>query len=364
MKPFARVSVNVPQVSGQFDYSIPIELQAQIVVGSLVVVPFGKQVVQGIILELLNEPAVPETRPIEAIVESDPVVTQDQVILAGDLARANYSTISSYLDLMLPPGLGQHADVRIHLVAKPGEVSLTPLQKRLLLLLEKRGDLRGSQIDAALPNFSWRATLPSLVKLGIVTSQSFLPPPTIRPKVMRTAQFLANTDDLSRLGRANNQVRERRKRVLDFLEIEAIPVNVIWVYAETGANAGDLEKLSELGHLILGETEVWRDPLANLPPVLTKAPILTEDQSRIMQTVSDQIHAKAELKPILVHGITGSGKTEIYLKAVEETLLRGKQAIILVPEISLTPPNRAAILCPFPWQGRIDPLQTLTRRTL
>jgi len=352
MPNFARISVNIAQVSGVFDYSLPPEICARVSVGSLVEIPFGRQIVQGIVVDLIEEASVPETKPVAAVIETEPVVTSAQIQLAAELARANFSTLSSFLDLMVPPGLSQHADVRLHLL--PGQLpdKLTPLQARIIALLNKRGDLRGSQLDAALPNIEWRASLPGLVKQGVLTSQAFLPPPNVRPKVVRTALFLGDVPDteegLALLGRNTGNLRERRKRVLDFLKSEAIPVQVTWVYVETGANLADLEKLSELGLILLSETEVWRDPLAHLKPVLTVSPVLTNEQEMVMTVVTDQIQGKSKRKPILLHGITGSGKTEIYLKAVEETLAQGKQAVILVPEISLTPQTAKRFFARFP----------------
>lgn len=351
MTRFARISVNIAQVSGVFDYTIPDELASTIQIGSLVQVPFGRQVVQGIVTALPQEAMVAETRLVDALIESEPVVTRAQIELAEGLARQNFSTIAAFLDLMIPPGLSQHADVRVQLQGEPEINSLSPTQERIVSLLKKRGEMRGSQLQSTLPNTDWRSSATALAKQGILTLTPFLPPPSVRPKVLRTSLFLGNVpadeEGLKVLGRGA-ELRARRKRVLDYLESEAIPVTVNWVYAETGANSADLERLSELGLIQLGETEVWRDPLANLKPVLTTAPELTPDQLQVMSMVDAQIRDAAKRVPILLHGVTGSGKTEIYMKAVEEVLAQGKGAFILVPEISLTPQTARRFFARFP----------------
>ncbi|KAF0110912.1 MAG: primosomal protein N' (replication factor Y) (superfamily II helicase) [Chloroflexi bacterium] len=348
---YARIAVNIPQICGLFDYLVPPELHGQIHIGSLVIVPFGKQTVQGIVFSLPEEPAVMEPRPIESVLEKEPVVTQYQIKLAEWMAQENLTSLSACLHLMLPPGLSQHADVLLHLVNHEDLPDLSPLQIRIVNLLKKRGDLRGHQMDAALPRADWRKSLPGLVKRGIVQSQSILQQPAIRPKVIRTAQFLANLagdENLKQLGRANTPSFARRKRVLDFLQEEAIPVNVTWVYAETGANSADLTHLAELGLILLSETEIWRDPLANLLPVFATSPHMTPEQELVVTHIKKQLIREIVVKPNLLQGVTSSGKTEVYLIAVEETLALGKQAIILVPEISLTPQTVRRFFARFP----------------
>ena len=274
MPHYARISINIAQLTELFDYHIPGEFEGLIQPGSLVNVPFGKQTVQGIVVNLLDEPAVAETKDIEAIIESEPALTSHQLKLAEWMAEENLSTLPVCLDLMLPVGLSQHADVLLKLLPAESTADLTPVQQRILAALKKRGDLRGRQLDAALPKVNWRESLPGLVKRNLVHSQPILPPPSVKPKVLRTAQFSAEPgweeDGNITLGRISAPASQRRRAVLKFLQEQAIPINVAWVYAETGAVTADLNFLAEQGLILLGETEIWRDPLENLRPVLTR----------------------------------------------------------------------------------------------
>jgi primosomal protein N' (replication factor Y) len=147
---------------------------------------------------------------------------------------------------------------------------------------------------------------------------------------------------------------ERRQAIVRMLIREAGPVDVSWIYAESGGSLADLYALQERGLVVFGESEVWRNPLADLDLQPRPAPPLTRDQESVLQAILSSLEKAGsgkEILPILLHGVTGSGKTEIYLRAVEETLARGMQAVILVPEIALTPQTVRRFLSRFP--GRV-----------
>ncbi len=137
-------------------------------------------------------------------------------------------------------------------------------------------------------------------------------------------------------------------RIVTLLSSEARPLPISDIYSETGATINHLRRLAKLDVIRLGAEEVWRDPLADRDFTPAQAPLLTADQARVWGRVKvamieagdgtangdvDQTEAPA----FVLHGVTGSGKTEIYMRAIDFALLRGQQAIVLVPEIALTP---------------------------
>jgi primosomal protein N' (replication factor Y) len=147
----------------------------------------------------------------------------------------------------------------------------------------------------------------------------------------------------------------RRQKILSFLLGKTEPVDVDWVYAQVDRRSlDDLKKLNELGLIMLREEEAWRDPLAGLAYDPSFPPELTDDQRTAWGQIEKGIEKSLkgeEVPPSLLHGVTGSGKTEIYLKAVAEVLKRGKQAIVLVPEIALTPQTVRRFMARF--HGRV-----------
>jgi primosomal protein N' (replication factor Y) len=371
--PYARIAVNLPAVTGEFDYHLPEELIGRVGPGHLVSVNFGNQLTQGVVLELVPQPAVQTTKPVLSLLDPEPVLTAAQVELARQLAEATLNPLAAMIDLMLPPGLSQHTDVLYRLSTHWKDTQAAPfpeIQKRLLALLAARGPLRGRQIDRHFERVDWRKSAQPLLRQKILEGQSVLPPPSVRPKFIRTTQLAVPPNEaeaaMSTLGKTP-ATQERRQRALRFLiqEPEAVAVN--WVYAEAGCNLADLQELDERGLIRLFETEIFRDPLGKLAGKETGKPgnrelTLTMEQAAALDEILRAFHPPTSglqppasnfqppNSPFLLHGVTGSGKTEIYLRATAEALRRGQQALILVPEIALTPQLVHRFLERFPGQ--------------
>jgi primosomal protein N' (replication factor Y) len=434
MTTYLEIAVNVPNVAGVFHYHLPDEMEGQVQPGHLVVVPFGRQRVQGLVLRQVQHPAVAQTRPVQELVDDQPVLTLPMLKLAEELGRTTLAPLAACVDLMLPPGLSQQSETLYQLRTRPdGDLKgLSPTQKRLVSLLQKRGALRTRQLERALPRHAWQKAARKLVRSGWISTQIVLPEPTTRPKMVRTVQLASAPDDvrkqmdslgtalrrarlivapdqaaaqMSKLGRTGSKALERRQAMLQILLEHVQPVETSDLYAQTGGNLGDLGKLHELGLVALeehasptmqrrqamlqallqasapldvsvlyaesggnlndlrfleqrglvslGESEIWRNPLAQYDHQPLEAPALTQDQQSVWEKIAawlDEAAGGLLVKPVLLHGVTGSGKTEIYLRAVENVLRLGRQAIVLVPEIALTPQTVRRFLGRFPGQ--------------
>jgi primosomal protein N' (replication factor Y) len=363
---YLEIAVSVPHVSGVFHYHLPPNLENKISVGCLVSVPFGSQIVQGVVLRHVEQPEVPDTKSVLELVDPSAVLTRHQLRLAKWLSYNYLAPLSTCVHLMLPPGLVQHAD-NLYSLCKPNQVNKeepthtasgsTLMREKLISLLKRRGPLRGAQIDAALPHLDWRPSARSMVNEGILTSQSILPRPRVHPKHARTVQLSLPPAEIEKqmvsVGKPDSPSFHRRQAMLRVLLRERNGIDVSWLYAESGGTAQDLSVLEELGFVSLGETEVLRDPLANIEYIPEQPPELTRDQTKVFEVVQSYLRksASGEIVPaVLLHGVTGSGKTEIYLRLVQETIQLGRHAFILVPEIALTPQTIRRFVNRFPGQ--------------
>jgi primosomal protein N' (replication factor Y) (superfamily II helicase) len=358
---FARVAVNIPALSGVFDYAIPGDMSAKTVPGSLVTVPFNRQTVQGVVTALPPQPAVADPKSISTLLDPLPVLTPQQLDLAFHLSESTLSPLAAVIGLMLPPGLSQQADTLYTLFAREtAHLELSPTQTRIVTLLNERGPLRGRQIERHFARVDWRKSAEALVRRGVLGKTSVLPTPTARAKFVRTAQ-LAVTPEAARaamddLGKTE-ATQTRRRAALEFLVNEAEAVNVSWAYAASGCNLADLQELAERELIVLGETEIWRDPLEKVTSNEKKGDEfqLTQAQESALAQILSTLNIQHST-PFLLHGITGSGKTEIYLRAAEQTLKNGRQVLILVPEIALTPQTVRRFMSRFP--GRVGILHS------
>lgn len=216
----------------------------------------------------------------------------------------------------------------------------------LLEIIAQSGDQVAIKPALKLANAT-RAHLEKLVEAGFVTvineSVSLNIPPD---------QVEAKLNELRKL--------DKPLRILNVLAREREPMDVSWLYAQADATLNDLKKLEEANLITLGERESLRDSMSERDFIAISAPTLTVEQAAAWDRVREAIREQGQqlmpfgdAKTFLLHGVTGSGKTEIYLRAIEETIRLGRSAIFLVPEISLTPQTIRRVAARFPAQTAV-----------
>ncbi|MBN1992539.1 MAG: primosomal protein N' [Anaerolineae bacterium] len=174
---------------------------------------------------------------------------------------------------------------------------------------------------------------------------------------------IALTLPVEQLTEAIVQLRGAQKHaaVLRLLAEEDGPVWIGWVYAQTDATLPTLRDLAKAGLISLDEARRWRDPLAGRSFTLDAPPKLTAEQQTVWQEITRCWQPDfTDHRPVLLHGVTGSGKTEIYLQAMSAALKAGQGIIMLVPEITLATQTVERVSARFPgkvavWHSALSP---------
>ncbi len=331
--PVERAFVEVAVNSGQparhpFTYARPEGMEVRL--GQAVFVPFGSRLLQGIVLGETDRPPEQEARPVEAVADPQPVLDRPHRALAGWLSERYLAPLWECVATCLPAGYGQRSVTVVSPVDVPLLLPSEPADQRLLQYLAEHGQTALDTLREALgqvPNDLLRRLQAS----GHLTVAQGLARPAGRPRMERRVALVAEPEFARRQAQelVERTPRSVAARVLERLA-EAHDTTLTEV-RELGATRRHLDELVEGGWLREYEARVERDPITERLPEPLPPATLTEAQTEVVETVA------ATPGEYLLHGVTGSGKTEVYLELARRTIAAGRGVIVLVPEISLTP---------------------------
>ena len=351
---YAEVAVNAPiGYDRTLSYSIPDRLELE--PGQMVWVPLGHRPVQGMLFQLTDLPQVDVTKDVIAPIEPSPLLTPLGLTLARWISGYYMSSLFNAVTLMLPPGFENR--VRSYISPAPGgpEVSaeLSAKGKDVLERLATQGEIGENELVKALGKGGDRE-LRGLLRRGLLRRRWELPRPRVSYKYECYIRPVPSGEAEAELlgGRATKQ-----KALYEDLSRsqEALPISI--ANKEYGASA--VKGLVEKGLLSLEWVRIDREPaLQREGARQTEADlVLTPEQERALSAIKDVLETKPDSRePFLLHGVTGSGKTEVYLRALEHCLGLGKKGIFLVPEIALTPQTVHRLNARFP--GKIAVLHS------
>ncbi len=358
---YAEVAVNAPVAQRRtFSYGIPAPLSLS--VGQAVWVPFGARTLQGIVFRLTELPEFPETRDVIGAIGAGPLLSPARVELARWISEHYLAPLFDAAALMLPPGFERRTIASYQLSPGPCPPlsGLTPDEGRLVGLLEREGRLAQPALEKALGLRRARRALDGLLEKGAVTRTEELERPRVQARMVPHLGLCVGVEEA--LAEADRLARRapRQAALLRLLAGRQGPVPA----RGTGAPAAAVKALRDRGLVRESRVEEWRDPLEDREFQPAPPPVPTAAQAAALREIEAALDQAAGwsgpggLPPpvFLLHGVTGSGKTEVYMRALAAAVARGRRGIVLVPEISLTPQTIGRFASRFP--GRVAVLHS------
>ncbi|RIK41271.1 MAG: primosomal protein N' [Chloroflexi bacterium] len=316
-------------------YRAPQHLDASLEVGQLIWVPLRRRLVLGVVVERHGRTPVGATpRDVHALVEPAFCLTPLQWRLASWISEQTLSTLFESAALMFPPGASDRAVEHLSLVRTVSDSerhTLPALQRRLIELLEREGEVPLARAQKVIGS-SLTGVMRELEQAGFITRIARVQhrtPPVARPKQrVRLVPGAEPPGDRAERQREAFAWLSARLRARPDL---ALPLEEVLASSDHGIDRRTLHALAKRGLVAIEEV-----PHESSPPVASVRDIVLTTEQQIAWQALESVLDSPTPERVLIHGVTGSGKTELYLRACARVLNTGRSVVVLAPEIALS----------------------------
>jgi primosomal protein N' (replication factor Y) len=343
---FAEVAVPL-HVRQTFTYRLPAALRAEARVGSRLLVPLGRQLVTAYVVALHEELdasvelSETEIKDAEELLDAEPLLTPEVLEITRWIADYYAAPWGEILKAALPAGLNATVE-RVLKITAEGRDELARLPARraatakaqVLRLVAEETEVSLRRVAREIGQTRAATVARQLESAGWITVAQRQQRATTRAKRRKAVRLLPVERHEDGAARA---LTEAQRRVIDALIARGGEMLFAGLLDESKAGASVIQTLERRGVVEVFVRDVRRDPLAHAVVLPETEPLaLTNDQRVALAEIEEAIAGRA-YKAFLLHGVTGSGKTEIYIRAMRAALKQGRSAMMLVPEIALTP---------------------------
>ncbi len=324
---YINIAVTLP-VMKSYTYKIPEHLKDFCLPGMRVLIPFGRRKVTGYILSGQKECKGFKARKIIDILDDHPLFPESEILFFRWISDYYIHPLGDVIKTALPSGLDRH-DVAHVFVTKHGQDclkkgQLLPGEEQVIesVLQQKACTLK--QLKHNSKNKTINALIRRMEKKNLIMISAVLKKDGAKVK---KEKFILYAHEPT----TSIVMSKKRKQILEIVKKrEEISLTGLKVFIPTASAL--IKPLEKAGYIKIIQRQVFRDPLGD-PVEPDKAPELTLEQQEVVKKVLN--NSNCGFKSYLLSGVTGSGKTEVYMRLVQDVVQKGKTAIVLVPEISL-----------------------------
>jgi primosomal protein N' (replication factor Y) (superfamily II helicase) len=326
----ASVIVDVPAslTDREFDYLIPDKWRGMIQPGMRVIVPFGPRKIQGFVMSLKSQSDFEKLKEIVEPMDLVPVLNQELLDLGHWLTEYTLSFKILAFQAMLPAALKAKYEKKVKLASSTNVHDLPDELKPFFDNVDmiKWEDALANGIVPALQKEAATGHIEVIyeVKERVKKKKLKFVLPLVSQEILKS--------EIDKIPTRSG----KQKDLLNYFIKDPQPVELRKLLSEAGIPKSAVKALAEKKLMIEKEMEVYRDPYGSREFKQTSPLALTDAQDKAIKPILKTLQEK-EHEVFLLYGVTGSGKTEIYLQSIQEVIMQGREAIVLVPEIALTP---------------------------
>ncbi|OEF99122.1 primosomal protein N' [Vulcanibacillus modesticaldus] len=315
-----------------FDYLVPDSLLPTLKKGCRVIVPLGSRVTQGFVIEIKSTTRVKNVKPIKENLDIIPSLTEELIQLGSWMSNYYSSHLFRVLQMLIPTALKTKMEqyILVNDEIEKDNISLKELE--IIEWVAKNQPIKQSILIDHFSNE--KHLIQQMLQFGLLELKRDFVDKGTSKKISFLKLKLSNEHLLLEIAELSKQARKQREVLEYFLFNQINEVSLSTLMSKLNINRSTIQSLVKKGYLEVIKKETARDPYKDRN-FQDKRVTLTVEQEQVLRKIVSSFNGE-EIKPFLLHGVTGSGKTEIYLQSIEEVLKEGKDSIVLVPEISLT----------------------------
>ncbi|MEE9432397.1 MAG: primosomal protein N', partial [Melioribacteraceae bacterium] len=326
-----------------FTYKIPKEFEEQVQLGVRVVCSFGRRVLTGFVINVTEKTKIEgRVKSLSDVLDDEPIFSKESLEFYKWIAEYYMSSLGEALKNSVPYGLDVEskkkivADMELCLSLFAKQTKLNSTKAKLLKLLSEKEIYSLKQLQKLVKKKSIYSTLKSLEGIGAISIINTIEEQKVK---IKKAYFVKIDKPLDVIYGSLPEIEKRSpKQVVILLELLSIKNNEAQqseLLKKTKTNQSSIKSLEQKGLVKVFPKEVERIFKSTYSEEIKKFD-LTEAQTKVINSVAENIDSNS-FKPFLLHGVTGSGKTQIYIELTRKAIEKGKSVLIMVPEISLTP---------------------------